>query len=297
MSKKRSKGKKTSRASGRPEKSDNVIQFKPRPSSQPYEIIKSDSSFKEPIKLDDLAKADEIILRALYTYSTEEAVRLARKALSVSEDCVDAYVLLAHHADTLEEVIELYNEGVGAGQRVLGEKLFVEDVGHFWGLIETRPYMRALFGLAQSLEFAGYLDDAADCFYGMLLLNPNDNQGVRYSFIQLLIGLDRREEAQDLFEKYDENLEASWNYSRALFDFRTHGDSKIANKSLRVAIQGNCFVPDYLLDHKVLPDELPEEYTIGDDEEAVLYALMSKHAWESDPKALVWLEARTRKKH
>src|SRR3954471_11215905 len=88
-------------------------------------------------------------------------IDLARKALSISADCADAYVLLAEEtASSVPEAMELYEKGVRAGESALGEKTFNEDAGHFWGLLETRPYMRARAGLASCLREAGKLDDA-----------------------------------------------------------------------------------------------------------------------------------------
>lgn len=76
--------------------------------------------------------------------SSRERARLARKALEISPDCADAYVPLAEEtARSLREAADLYAEGVAAGERALGKESFAEEVGHFWSVIETRPYMRA----------------------------------------------------------------------------------------------------------------------------------------------------------
>ena len=88
--------------------------------------------------------------------SRKRAVELARKALLVSADCADAYVFLAGAtAKTPQEAIDLYRQGIEAGEQALGKKAFKEDVGYFWGLLETRPYMRARAGLTQSLGKLG----------------------------------------------------------------------------------------------------------------------------------------------
>ena len=254
-------------------------------------------SFDGGVELDALGQADEIIIDALNADTDEETLRLAKEAHSVSEDCADAWVLLGHFAENLDDAIEFYNQGIEAAERVLGEEFLANNIGYFWGLIETRPYMRALYGLATCMESSGYLEDAANFYQGMLILNPNDNQGVRYPLVQILLELDRNEEAEALFSAYDENFMAAWNYSRALFDFRKHGDSKIADKSLKVAFKGNGVVPEFLLGRKELPEELPEEFADEYEEEAALYAVTSKHVWESDEKAMSWLESRTKKRH
>jgi tetratricopeptide (TPR) repeat protein len=58
----------------------------------------------------------------------------------------------------------------------------VKDIpkGGFWGILESRPYMRAMNGLGLTAWKNGRIDEAIGIFKRMLKLNPNDNQGVRY---------------------------------------------------------------------------------------------------------------------
>ena len=74
----------------------------------------------------------------------------ARKALKISPDCADAYVLMAEIATTPAQALELYRRGVAAGERALGQRAFVEDVGHFWDRLETRL---ATCGLAPAWHY------------------------------------------------------------------------------------------------------------------------------------------------
>lgn len=76
--------------------------------------------------------------------------------------------------------MELYEQGVEAGERALGSEAFEEWEGHFWGILETRPYMRARHGLALCLWEAGESKKAIEHYTEMLRLNPGDNQGIRY---------------------------------------------------------------------------------------------------------------------
>jgi tetratricopeptide (TPR) repeat protein len=137
-----------------------------------------------------LDRAQDMMYQA-FEASPAEQVRLARQVLKISADCADAYALLAEHAKTADEALTLHKQGVDAGERALGKKAFKEDEGHFWGVLETRPYMRARQGLAQCLWEAGRREEAAEHYREMLRLNPNDNQGVRYSLATLLLDLER----------------------------------------------------------------------------------------------------------
>ena len=242
-----------------------------------------------------LDEAQEIMYDAWEATSRKRAVELARKALLVSADCADAYVFLAGvTAKTPQEVIDLYRQGVEAGERALGKKAFKEDVGYFWGLLETRPFMRARAGLAQSLWEAGQREDAIDHYWDLLRLNPNDNQGIRDMLMPCLIELNRDKDAEKLYKQYENDDMAVWNYSRALLDFRKHGESSAADKSLKAAIERNKHVPLYLLGRKKLPSNLPDHYGMGDDNEAVLYASANHAAWRSTPGGLEWLAAKVK---
>ena len=90
-----------------------------------------------------LAVAQALVYEAFARPEPAERVRMARQALEISPDCADAYVILAEHAKTAQETLEFYRQGVAAGERALGPEKFREEVGRFWGVLETRPYMCA----------------------------------------------------------------------------------------------------------------------------------------------------------
>jgi tetratricopeptide (TPR) repeat protein len=135
-----------------------------------------------------LEEAQTVIYQALET-SGKRRLDLARKALTLSADCADAYVLLAEATTDAEEAQKLYAQGVAAGERAIGPAAFRENVGHFWGLVETRPYMRARQGLAAVLWQLGERQAAVTHLQEMLRLNPGDNQGLRYELASWLLAL------------------------------------------------------------------------------------------------------------
>jgi len=238
-----------------------------------------------------LEQAQELVYDA-WEAEGEERVALARQALRICPDCADAYVILAEAAETLEEAKELYEQGVRAGERALGPRAFKEDVGYFWGLLSTRPYMRARAGLAECLWHLGKRKEAIAHYQDMLRLNPNDNQGIRYILIQRLLAEWENEAAEELLSRYPDDPTAWWAYSRALLTFRREGASPNANAALEEAIRGNPHVVPYLLGKKRFSKELPAYISIGDETEAVSYAVDAIEAWRKTPGALAWLAKR-----
>lgn len=78
---------------------------------------------------------------------------------------------------------------------------FETHVGHFWGILETRPYMRARYALAgQHLADMNTLDgvqEALDHLRDMLRLCRGDNMGVRDRIPSLMLRLDFDQECYD----------------------------------------------------------------------------------------------------
>lgn len=235
-----------------------------------------------------LEEAQELVYEALES-SGKQRLELARKALTISPDCADAYVLLAEATANPREARRLYEQGVQAGERALGPEAFVGAAGHFWGIVETRPYMRARLGLAQVLWYQGERQEAIDHLQAMLTLNPGDNQGVRYVLAGWLVAMNHDTALEELLAQYPDEWSASWAYTSALHSFRRHGPGKAADTALKEALQVNPHVPLYLLGIDPLPKELPAYYSPGDENEAVTYVAEGAEGWLKTPGAVEWL--------
>lgn len=245
----------------------------------------------EPIFSSKLRQAQQIIYDAWEVADPEERIRLARKALKISPDCADAYGLLAEEAETYLEALEYYEAGVEAGKRALGEDFFEdeENKGHFWGILETRPYMRALAGVGNTLWELNRKDEAEKTFRYLLKLNPNDNQGIRYSLLLLLFDMGKHNEAGKLTRKFSWDPSAEMIYSRILLDYQEKGASPKLEKDLKKAFAVNPFVQIYLVGLKRLPGREISRFAMGSEEEAIHYAKHYRKYWRRVPGAVEWL--------
>ena len=220
----------------------------------------------------------------------KQRIDLAYKALSVSKDCADAYVLLAEEAAADSgEAIRFLEGGVRAGERALGPKMFEEEAGNFWGILETRPYMRARFDLAHLLCLSGKRAEGIIHMQDLLRLNPVDNQGVRHELAVCLLEEGNLEALGKLLDEYPDEYSAVWFYSRALMKYRQEGRTPAGDACLIEAFEQNRFVPLYLLGKKRFPARSPEYMSIGGDTEAVVYALDSVRTWQETRGALMWM--------
>jgi len=234
-------------------------------------------------------KAQDLIYKAWDTANRKRRIALAQRALTISPDCVDAYVLLAAEADQIDAALELYRKGMEAGERALGKKFFAEEVGYFWGILETRPYMRAREGLAKCLWATGRHDEAVAHYREMLRLNPNDNQGIRHVLALCLLHLSYHEELAALIERYKEDISAEIVWTKALLSFRIQGDTPDSRRDLSTAREHNPHIAAYLSGRKKIPGRLPDLIGFGDEDEAIAYSAQHLEAWKATTGALAWL--------
>ena len=221
--------------------------------------------------------------------SRRDRIELAKKAMDLCPDCADAYVILANEERALKRKAGLYQKGVEAGARALGQQTFKENVGHFWGRSYTRPYMRARYGLARALWKLRRYDEAIAHCSEMLRLNPNDNQGVRYMLSRYLLFTGRDSDAVDILNFYEGDSSADWNFTWVLITFRKEGDSKLARDLLWQAIRHNYQVPIFLLGKRLMPAAVPDQFIVGHESEDVCYVYENRDVWLRTPGALEWL--------
>lgn len=263
---------------------DNIITFPP--------TDEDSASFPEQMSLDEarapIDEAEDIMYDAWECTDPDQRIALARRAIKVSPLCADAFIMLAELAATNPgDKLAYYQQAVAAGTEALGSGAFEEYAGHFWGVMETRPYMRARAGLAEALWQTGAKDQAIEHYRAMLSLNPNDNQGIRYILASKLLTDGRIESLRLLLNEHTDELSTDILYTRALIAYLDGAHE--AEELARLGWQCNQHVPGILSGR--LPKETLTDYiSFGGKDQATSYVVENGEAWESVPGAISWLE-------
>jgi tetratricopeptide (TPR) repeat protein len=237
---------------------------------------------------DPKSRAQDLAYQAMEQYSPREALRFARAALKLHPDCIDALRIQATSGQNRPVlVIDALRQVAQKGEEALGSEFFQENRGRFWGMLETRPFMRTLWDLAQALTDCGRDLESIQTLERMLELNPNDNQGIRYPLIGLLLANVQLEKAARLLERYPEDS-AVILWAQVLERFLVN-DGTGALRALDEARNCNPYAEDYLSGRRKLPRHLPDTYRFGEDSEGVICAHELEPALRRHPQWQVWL--------
>jgi len=239
-------------------------------------------------------KAQDLVEEA-YNLSPALARKNIDKALKIDPDCIDAYIFLANTQPNPEIALTYYEKGISIGKRMFGGKYLEKNIGNFWYIYETRPFMRCLFCYSDLLYILGNTKESVEVLEEIILLNPGDNQGARYNLMMYLIELNDLDKYQHYQKMYDDDYSAYTFYNQALFLFIKEGESTEANKQLKEAISYNKFVPKHLLSKTPVRD-FPSFYGIGDENEAKYYAIYGRGVWRRTAGAIEWLAKNTTQK-
>jgi tetratricopeptide (TPR) repeat protein len=236
-------------------------------------------------------EAQQLAYAAMQAPTERKQIALAQSALALNPRCIDALLIVAAMSrDSAPDHLQKLRLIVKVGEEDLGKRFFRENKGMFWGILETRPYMRAREALAELLVRCGKMDEAIEHLEAMLELNPNDNQGVRYLLLGHYLSLDRLDDAAALLKRYKKDGSAMFAWGAVLQRFLA-GDEAGARAAAIKARAVNKYAQAYLSGEKRLPRKLPDAYGFGDANEGIVCALEIGEAWKRHPRACDWLKA------
>ena len=178
-------------------------------------------------------QSDDLLEEAYNTTSKTKAIKLAKQALEIYPDNIDAECFIAEFEENQIKKLSKM-EVIIEKAKIILEKDNVferENIGHFWGIIETRPYMRARNRKITILMDLGRYTEAIKECEEMLNLCENDNLGIRYTLMGLYCILEKFEECEKLYKKFNE-YSAFMLFPMAITYFKK-GDYKKSKKFLK----------------------------------------------------------------
>jgi tetratricopeptide (TPR) repeat protein len=217
----------------------------------------------------------------------EEAGRLFFQSTEIDPTYADGYVHLGNIAwrkDDWKQAEALYRKALDCAQ------IEVKGIprGHFWGILESRPYMRAMHGLGLTAWKQGKLPEAVDIFQRMLKLNPNDNQGARYLLGPVYHEMGDFDEAARWYRRTGDDPQSRYNYGLALIQ---QNETEKAATVLIFAVFANPYVAPILLGRKLPRRDWWHGTSWAEPESAIEYSNDYGAWWQKEKLPLAILDA------
>ncbi|CAL1702320.1 unnamed protein product [Somion occarium] len=254
-----------------------------------------------------------------------EALPYLDKALKADDANLDAYIQLAFLAPTLDDSIEVLesaeHKGRGKLKQAFGPNCFDDDsneVGNFWSILETRPYMRVLQSLVRLSFENKRFDKCCETITEMLRLCPGDNMKQRSWFGSVLLktgrtkdalhfsqawmerdtrhhgtlpskaGCDWKEPSQEPLTQETIDDMSQWTpaehlYTAAYASFKLWGDCELARQYLHLAVKMNPNTVIKILAKVEQPKSLNmSARSINGPEEAHDYLWLAQDLWMAE---------------
>lgn len=173
------------------------------------------------------------------------AIKSFRRSLALDPQHADAHNqlgIISLEARKLNAAEQHFRAAIDGGQRHLER----DGAEIHWGFTENRPYLRGLANLALVLAAQKKWAAALAIHKQMLLLNPNDNQGIRHVIGPECLRVDDNDGAIDAFQKCLHE-EVGCAFGLALARLRAHGPTAEIGEALLTGFAANRYVAPMLL--------------------------------------------------
>lgn len=192
------------------------------------------SNFDE-IDEESAETSDDFLKLADSATSKREALKYAKKALEIEPNNLEAETIIAEISSTTPDALERkYRNLIDKATENLTKQGYFneENLGEFWLIFETRPYMllcdKYICTLIDSMKLRLAI---AEC-ERMLQLCENDNLGERYRLMHLYVYMEDEKSALELLNKYPESKSTQFLLPLSILYYRL-GNLKKAVKYLR----------------------------------------------------------------
>lgn len=185
--------------------------------------------------------SDDFLELAENASSKTKAIKYLKKSCELDSGNVDANLqLIAFTAKTSLEYFQRIKELLAKAKNQLEKQGFFakENIGEFWLMTETRPFMRVYQAYMAELMSSGKLRLAVEAGLDMLRLCENDNLGIRYDLMNCYAALEDEETAEALHNRYEQERSTMFLLPLSLLCYRLGKEEK-ARQYLKELMEAN----------------------------------------------------------
>lgn len=241
-------------------------------------------------------QSDDLLFEAYEEPIKTKAIKLAKQALEINPNNIDAENFIIQNETNTIKRLKKYEEILNKEKNNLEkENLFNEEnIGIFWGLIGTRPYMRTKHSYMLTLMALGRYTEAIKQGEELLELCKNDNLGIRYLIIGLYAVLEKFDKAEKIYSKYLEN--STFMLFPLSIMYYKEGNYRKCKKLLKQLQENNEYLLNYLTGKKKFTKSKVEDieingtYSCGSEAETYFVVKDNKYLLETAPTFIEFIE-------
>lgn len=236
---------------------------------------------------DDEARSDDILEQAYNADTKMKAKELAKKALIIYPDNIDAMCFLAELENKDSRKLMAYDKAIDKAEELLKD-YFDDSVGHFWGIIETRPYLRAKAGRVRVFIYMKKYKEALTECEDILRLNKDDNMGMRYILINLCCYLKEFDKLEKVIKDFNEDT--SYVLFPQVIMYFKQGNMEKFKEYLNLLNESNQYIINMLTGKEKMLNEIPKYYSLNSKEEAFFIVGDAEYLLEQNPDFIKYLK-------
>lgn len=280
-----------------------MLDFLKERSPESYELIVNDMPYFTELMDPDLAlippltrkrtrsqvRAENLVERALESDFVDED--LLQQALKLDPKNVDALMEMARLVDEPEQALEYVDRALVEAREEAGD---FSQYREPWRHYAPRQLLSILDYRAGILDELNRLEESLDVIRETMVLDPKDHAGNRYLYLSKVCNQRRWAELKEFLAQWNPEIEndIQFLYARALYAFHEEGDTERSQGLVKLALDANGRVPQFICGDVPLSlefDDMPEDGAPGSFEEAENYARVYLSAWRGTPGAVTWL--------
>lgn len=245
--------------------------------------------------LDSLMKEFEAACDIMDDGDYDVAIEKFREIIKEEPYFIDAYNdlgLSLSWSGFEKEAQQIFEEGIKKVLLLFPEKFFEDHHRLEWGWLDNRSFLRCYTNLGLSYFENNQYSKAQSLFENLLMMNPNDNQGIRDPLLNCYFRLKNLDAAYDLCNQYQEDALVGISYGRVLVLFKL-GNKDEAERQLIAAMRYSPRVAKEIVKSKHIK---PKDYgmgpgiVVGSHEEAYEYWLYFGDLWKVTPGAILFIK-------
>ncbi|HOL21552.1 MAG TPA: hypothetical protein PLQ41_01690 [bacterium] len=238
---------------------------------------------------DNYDKAVDLLMIGRLKEAEKELKRILRH-LPDHLDALHHLAIIKEQMGDTESAFYIWGQAIRLGKKAFPDKFKLGRDRLEWGFLNNRPFLRCMHAYGLSLLERGNKKEALSIFEEILLLNPNDNQGVRELVVDLYFSFQQPEKVLEICRLYPDDIIPGVLYGRPLALFQLNRKEE-ATEHLEKAVKLSPLIARELLKKKhKRPLIHPDMVTVGGEDEAYLYWEGSRNFWNGTPGAIEWLK-------